>query len=73
MRERVPSFGRAPRPLLVALALLAAIGLTPAAALADSAPVRAGTSGNVLQTNLVSDLPGVAAVTDGNQVNARGI
>jgi uncharacterized protein (TIGR03118 family) len=30
-------------------------------------------SGNVLQTNLVSDLPGVANVTDPNLVNAWGI
>src|SRR6516165_4898258 len=30
-------------------------------------------SGNVLQTNLVSDLPGVAAVTDPNLVNPWGI
>jgi hypothetical protein len=29
--------------------------------------------GNVLQTNLVSDLPGVAAVTDPNLVNPWGI
>src|SRR6516162_8330556 len=30
-------------------------------------------SANVLQTNLVSDLPGVAAVTDPNLVNPWGI
>jgi hypothetical protein len=29
--------------------------------------------GNVLQTNLVSDLPGIAAVTDPNLVNPWGI
>jgi hypothetical protein len=30
-------------------------------------------AGNVLQTNLVSDLPGVAAVQDPNLVNPWGI
>ncbi|MBV8943523.1 MAG: hypothetical protein JO240_17500, partial [Solirubrobacterales bacterium] len=53
--------------------MLAAIGLTPAAAAANFSPAKAATSGTVLQTNLVSDLPGVAAVTDGNLVNPWGI
>ncbi|MBV9365321.1 MAG: TIGR03118 family protein [Solirubrobacterales bacterium] len=73
MRQRVPCFGRAPRRLLAALSLLATIGLIPSAARADSAPASATASGTVLQTNLVSDLPGVAAMTDGNLVNAWGI
>ncbi|MBV9944581.1 MAG: TIGR03118 family protein [Solirubrobacterales bacterium] len=73
MRQRVPSLGRAPRSLLAVLALLAAIGLTPAAAAANFSPAKATTSGTVLQTDLVSDLPGVAAVTDGNLVNPWGI
>jgi uncharacterized protein (TIGR03118 family) len=40
---------------------------------ADESPTKAGSSGTVLQTNLVSDLPGVAAVQDPNLVNAWGI
>ena len=36
-------------------------------------PGRGTTGGTVLQTNLVSDLPGVAAVQDPNLVNAWGI
>ena len=35
--------------------------------------MKAPTSGTVLQTNLVSDLPGVAAVQDPNLVNPWGI
>jgi uncharacterized protein (TIGR03118 family) len=40
---------------------------------ASAAPKGAPHGGTVLQTNLVSDLPGAAAVTDPNLVNAWGI
>jgi uncharacterized protein (TIGR03118 family) len=45
----------------------------PVAVSAEAAPTTATTSGTVLQTNLVSDLPGAAAVTDPNLVNPWGI
>lgn len=73
MKHRVPSFGRALRPRWAAIALGAALGLCAAAAGPGIASAKPTTSGTVLQTNLVSDLPGVAAVTDGNLVNAWGI
>ncbi len=73
MKLRLSSFGRPSRLSLAVLALLAAGCLTPIAAGAKVAPARATTSGTVLQTNLVSDLPGVAAVTDANLVNPWGI
>jgi uncharacterized protein (TIGR03118 family) len=41
--------------------------------LSQSANTAASAAGTVLQTNLVSDLPGVAAVTDPNLVNPWGI
>src|SRR5262249_61070323 len=40
---------------------------------ADVAPASATGSGTVLQTNLVSDLPGVAALADPHLVNPWGI
>jgi uncharacterized protein (TIGR03118 family) len=58
--------------LLATLALAAAAYLTPAAG-ADVASAPTTQSGTVLQTNLVSDLPGVSAVTDPNLVNPWGI
>src|SRR5690348_18243538 len=73
MVQRLSSLGRLSRLLLAVLGLLAIGGLTPIGAAASAAPTRASTSGTVLQTNLVSDLPGVAAVTDPNLVNAWGI
>jgi uncharacterized protein (TIGR03118 family) len=65
-------------PPLVVLALVAAGSLTSLGMGADaSAGATTGTSatasGTALQTNLVSDLPGVAAATDPNLVNAWGI
>jgi uncharacterized protein (TIGR03118 family) len=47
---------------------LALMGMT-----AHAAPRHVSDDGTVLQTNLVSDLPGVAAVTDPNLVNPWGI
>ena len=71
-KERPSRFGRA-RWALTVLAVLAAGCLSPAAAGATAPPVSASTSGTALQTNLVSDLPGVAALTDPNLVNPWGI
>jgi uncharacterized protein (TIGR03118 family) len=58
-----------------ALAVLTVAGgsLTWMGMTADAAPKDAPHGGTVLQTNLVSDLPGAAAVTDPNLVNAWGI
>jgi uncharacterized protein (TIGR03118 family) len=71
MNHRVSSVTRARRALFAAFALAAAGGL--AATGAEAAPGSATASGTVLQTNLVSDLPGVAAALDPNLVNAWGI
>jgi uncharacterized protein (TIGR03118 family) len=65
------SFERPPARLLGGLALIAAGCLIPLGAGAAAPPPSA--PGTVLQTNLVSDLPGVAAVTDPNLVNPWGI
>jgi uncharacterized protein (TIGR03118 family) len=73
MKGRLSNSGGPRRPLLAAIALLAAACLPPAAAGAKPAPAKTSTSGTVLQTNLVSDLPGVAGVTDPNLVNPWGI
>jgi uncharacterized protein (TIGR03118 family) len=70
MKQPLCSCG--PRRLLVLLAIVAAGSLAPIAASAQ-APATAPTSGTVLQTNLVSDLAGVAAVTDPNLLNSWGI
>jgi uncharacterized protein (TIGR03118 family) len=59
--------------LLTLLSLVAVGGVSPTALSAQAPPAWATTSGTVLQTNLVSDLPGVAATTDPNLVNAWGI
>ena len=72
MRNPLSKLGRLPTPLLVAVALVAAGSLTTLGMGAE-ASVSKTTSGTVLQTNLVSDLPGVAAVTDPNLVNSWGI
>ena len=78
VRHRLPKLIRLPSPPLLVLALVAAASLTTLGMRADAsvsttAGARATTSGTVLQTNLVSDLPGVAAATDPNLVNAWGI
>jgi uncharacterized protein (TIGR03118 family) len=71
MKVQLSSFGR---PRRLALAGLLATGcLTAAAGGADAGFASPTSSGTVLQTNLVSDLPGVAAVTDANLVNPWGI
>jgi uncharacterized protein (TIGR03118 family) len=58
-----------------ALAVLTVAGgsLTWMGMAASAAPTGVPHGGTVLQTNLVSDLPGAAAVTDPNLVNAWGI
>src|SRR5262249_9701277 len=71
MRHRLPKL-RLPSAPLAVLALVAAGSLTTVGMSAE-ASVSAATSGTVLQTNLVSDLPGVAAVMDPHLVNAWGI
>ncbi len=73
MKQRLSSFPRLPRPMLAVVPLVAAGSLVPISAGAGAAPTRAATGGTVLQTNLVSDLPGVAMVTDPNLVNSWGI
>jgi uncharacterized protein (TIGR03118 family) len=74
MKQRQSNDRRRRLPL-VGLAALIAGSLIPigsATAFGDG-PGTATASGTVLQTNLVSDLPGVAAVTDPNLVNPWGI
>ena len=73
MKLRLSSSGRPPRSVLAASALLAAGSLTLIGVAAQAAPSRVSSGGTVLQTNLVSDLPGTATVTDPNLVNAWGI
>ena len=79
MKIRLSSSRRLPGPLLAVSALVAAGSLTwvglagmAGASAAPAAPAAAA-GGTVLQTNLVSDLPGVANVTDPNLQNAWGI
>ena len=72
MKPRLLRLGRRSRLSLAVPAVLAAACLTPAAAGAHNAHGATG-SGTVLQTNLVSDLPGAASLTDPNLVNPWGI
>jgi uncharacterized protein (TIGR03118 family) len=55
------------------MGLVAAGSLTPIAGTVEAAAARPSPAGTVLQTNLASDLPGVAAFTDPNLVNSWGI
>jgi uncharacterized protein (TIGR03118 family) len=74
MKLRLSSSGRLPKSMIAASALVAVGSLTWIGVSAQAAPATVTTTtGTVLQTNLVSDLPGVAAVTDPNLVNAWGI
>ncbi len=59
--------------LVAAFALAAAGALGPLGVAAGATPARPASGGTVLQTNLVSDLPGAASVTDPNLVNPWGI
>src|SRR5215471_14713803 len=69
MKQKLPSFALLTGQLMAVLALTAGYLIAGA----EAAPPSAMTSGTVLQTNLVSDLPGVAAVLDPNLVNPWGI
>src|ERR1700744_1645084 len=76
MKRQLSSFARLPKPRLAVVSLAATAALMSVgvgAATASARGARATTGGTVLQTNLVSDLPGVAAVQDPNLVNAWGI
>jgi uncharacterized protein (TIGR03118 family) len=73
MKQRLSGLARRPRPLFAAFSLVAVGSLVPIGAGAAAARAKPSTAGRVLQTNLVSDLPGVAAVTDPNLVNSWGI
>src|SRR5258708_28725150 len=73
MKRLLSSSKRLPRLLLSVTALVSAGSLTWIGVGAEAAPATATTSGTVLQTNLVSDLPGAAAITDPNLVNPWGI
>jgi uncharacterized protein (TIGR03118 family) len=73
MLRRLSSRRKLPVVLAVT-ATAAAVGpLTWAGIAAGATPATASTATTVLQTNLVSDLPGVAAVNDPNLVNPWGI
>jgi uncharacterized protein (TIGR03118 family) len=73
MKQRLSGLARRPRPLFAVFSLVAVGSLVPIGAGAAAARAKPATAGRVLQTNLVSDLPGVAAVTDPNLVNSWGI
>ena len=74
MSRNLSGLRRLPSQFYAVLALAAAGSLIPfGASSAEAAPTTGNSSGMVLQTNLVSDLPGVAAVQDPNLVNAWGI
>ena len=73
MNQQLSRLGGVPGSLLALLALVTTGVVTPTAVSAQAVPAQTSSSGTVLQTNLVSDLPGVAATTDPNLVNAWGI
>ena len=73
MKQPLSSLARRPRPLFAAFSLVAVGSLVPIGVGAAAAWDKPAPAGRVLQTNLVSDLPGVAAVTDPNLVNAWGL
>lgn len=73
MKQSLSRLARLPSALLAGITVVAAGSLTTFSAGAQAAPTMAIASGTVLQTNLVSDLPGVAAVQDPNLVNSWGM
>ena len=73
MKRQLSRLGAVPGALLALLALVTTGVVNPTAASAHPVPAWTSSSATVLQTNLVSDLPGVAATTDPNLVNAWGI
>jgi uncharacterized protein (TIGR03118 family) len=72
MRQKL-TVRRVSGTLLAASALAAASTLGPLGVAAGATAARHASGGTVLQTNLVSDLPGAAGVTDPNLVNPWGI
>jgi uncharacterized protein (TIGR03118 family) len=73
MTQRKLTLGWASGALLTASALAAATALVPLGVAAGATTARMASGGTVVQTNLVSDLPGAAGVTDTNLVNPWGI
>ncbi len=73
MKRQLSRLGAVPGALLALVALVTTGVVNPTAASAHPVPAWTSSPGTVLQTNLVSDLPGVAATTDPNLVNAWGI
>jgi uncharacterized protein (TIGR03118 family) len=73
MKQRLSGSGRLSSALLAALTIVASGSLTIHSAGARAAPAGGAPTGTVLQTNLVSDLPGAAAVQDPNLVNSWGL
>lgn len=73
MELRLSRLRRMPSPLVAVVALVAACSLATLGARAEASPAKASGAGTVLQTNLVSDLPGVATLDDPNLVNPWGI
>jgi uncharacterized protein (TIGR03118 family) len=73
MRRQTLTLGRVGGALLTVSAVAATIALGPLGVGADAARTPASGGGTVLQTNLVSDLPGAAAVLDPNLVGPWGI
>ncbi len=73
MKQHLSRLAGAPGSLLALLALVATGVVAPTAVSAQAMSAGTSRSGAVLQTNLVSDLSGVAAATDPNLVNAWGI
>jgi len=73
MRRQTLTLGRVSGALLAVSAVAAASALLPLGVGADAARTMATSGGTVLQTNLVSDLPGAAAVLDTNLVSPWGI
>jgi uncharacterized protein (TIGR03118 family) len=74
MKQRWLRSGRTAKSLAAVSALALAGSLTWMSLGAQAAPARGSSgAGTVLQTNLVSDLPGVADDTDANLVNPWGI
>ena len=73
MNQRLSTLTRPTRRFLSVVSLVAAGTVMPMGLDAGAAPAKGTSGGTVLQTNLVSDLAGVAAVQDPNLVNSWGI
>jgi uncharacterized protein (TIGR03118 family) len=73
MQRTLSTCWRLSRPLMAVLGLATASLLSPIGAVTERAATAATPAGTVLQTNLVSDLPGVAVLSDPNLVNAWGL